>query len=343
MTNIEKSKKSISDKCPIYFNEMKSGFVRLYKTNPEISYIEHYDKMYALNYEEYVKIAYKLLSDSWLEYRYLINKVKLLYPNTRFTEHELKNYFMQSRPITKCDEKSVENIADLLIRDKEKIKIEFFEQGNYNDIRVCCIPQHIPEHIYILTDRLHKVYDLKYLLHELGHAISLSKTFSSLVLLRAYSYNEVMQEAYAYLYESLVIYNSDFQETNDIELSQLDIENCRLEDLYHIRALAAKIIYQKEYFTNDNEIYLRKFYQDIFQKSLLMNIDDSTYLNHSVSSFINIQKFVGKIIASKIKINLENNFGLEWYRNKNAYETLDNIFSKGGLVTPNNYEKFLDS
>jgi len=311
------------------------------KLKSGISFIEHYEKMYGFDFDEYIKTAYKILSDTQIEYRYLTNKVKLFYAKTSLTEGDLNNYFLKMRPITACDEKSVENITDLLLIDNEKIQIEYSEQGNYGDINVCCIPLRIPDHICILTDKIQKVYDLKYLMHELGRAIPLSSTFSNIKLLREYLFNEIMQEAYAYLYEDLVVYNSDFRKAFQLMLSQSDIDNCRFEELYKIRLLAAKVIYQKEFYSKDNKDYLRTFYQEIMQNSLLINCNSSTYSIDSVSDFSTIQKFIGKVIASKIQIHIENQFGLGWYKNKNASITLNHLFSHGGLVNPNNFERFL--
>jgi hypothetical protein len=152
-----------------------------------------------------------------------------------------------------------------------------------------------------------------------------------------------MQEAYADLYENLVLYNSDFQEHYRIMITQTEMENCRLEELYQIRLLAAKMIYLNEYYLNDNEKYLRTLYQEIMQNSLLININSSIYANDTVTGFTNIKSFIGKIIAAKIQSYLEESFDQEWYRRNTASEALKKLFSYGGLVTPDNYEKILTS
>jgi hypothetical protein len=242
-----------------------------------------------------------------------------------------------------CSEKSINNIFDILIKDNDRIHIEYFKDNNKEEVRSSCVPLHIPDRISILTDRLHKVYDLKHLLHEIGHAISLSYTFPNIELLRAYLYNEVMQEAYADLYENLVLFNQDFRQTNNIKLSQNDIEFLRFEELYNLRFLASKLIYLKEFHLSDNEFYLRMLYKDMMQENLLIHIDNSTYTKEAVTEFTDIQSFIGKTIATRIQENIENNFGSGWYRDRKADEVLGKLFSYGGLVNPDNYDKFLIS
>jgi hypothetical protein len=320
--------------------ETKSRENRLYKSNPEISYIEHYENIYGFRFDEYLKKAYKVLSDTQLEYKYLINKVKLFYEKPILTEVELKNYFVITRPSTYCADKSINEITDLLLKDNDKVKLEFFERDNYGDIRVFCIPVHIPDLICILTDKIHKAYDLKYLLHEIGYAVSLSNTFCNTELLQSYLYNEIMQEAYAVLYENLLIYNYNFRDTFQIKLSRFDIENSRFEGLYRNRLLAAQVIYNKEYYSNKDEAYLRDFYQDTMEKGLCISLDNDTDSNYNSTDFDVIQKFIGTMIGGKIQSSLETKFGLEWYKNKSALNELHHLFSYGGLVKPNNYEKF---
>jgi hypothetical protein len=299
--------------------------------------------MYSFHFDEYLKIALKTLKDTQIEYRYLINKIKLFKLNRNLTESELHSYFKKSRPLAVCSEKSLNNIFDILIKDNDRIHVEYFEDNKKEEVRSSCVPLRIPDRITVLTDRLHKVYDLKHLLHEMGHAISLSYTFPNIELLRAYLYNEVMQEAYADLYENLVLFNQDFRQTNNIKLSQNDIEFLRFEELYNLRFLASKLIYLKEFHLSDNEFYLRMLYKDMMQENLLIHIDNSTYTKEAVTEFTDIQSFIGKTIATRIQENIENNFGSGWYRDKKADEVLGKLFSYGGLVNPDNYDKFLIS
>jgi hypothetical protein len=332
-----------ADKYSSKFNDVNKGMNKVSNAGLGVSYMEHNEKLFGFDFNEYLQLAYKILSDTQTEYRYLTNMVKLHYSKTNLTEADLKDYFIQNRPQTVCSQEVMKEIMKILLADNHKVHIEYLEKYNYEKVIACCIPQHIPNDICLYTDVIHKVYELKYFMHELGHAISLSNTFPKLEFLHAYLYNEIMQEAYASFYENLVLYNREFQENFGIQLPQAEIESCRFEDLYQIRLLAVKLIYQKDYYSSDKEDYLRNLYQDIMKKYMLINYNSSCYANESVIGVTNIKNFIGKIIAYKLQLGIENRFGQRWFQEVKASEVLNNIYSHGGLVNPNNYSKFLVS
>lgn len=336
----EKLMNPISEENPNIMNAMRT-VERLYQGNPKITLAEHHEKMYAFQYEEYVQKAYQVLSDTYIEYRYLLNKVKLHYKKLNITEDELIDYFTMHRPKVECDESVLGRIYQLLVGKNSRIKLGYLTQDKQEDILVYCKPEHIPEEILLLTSRIDQIYDLRYFMHELGHAISLANTFSGLETLKSYLYNEMMQEAYADLFENLVIYNRDFQNAIGTRLSITEVYHCFFEDLYRYRLMAAKVIYQYEYYSTNHQNDLQDFYHELMRKSLLVESTNKAYTIDPNTGFSTMQQFIGRLISDEIKTVLEHNYGTSWFRYKSFSKTLSNLFRNGGLVTPNNYRKYL--
>lgn len=151
----------------------------------------------------------------------------------------------------------------------------------------------------------------------------------------------MMQEAYAKLYENLLMYNRDFQNAIGARLSMTEMYHCFFEDLYWYRLLAAKVIYQYECYSGNQQKDIQDFYHKLMRESLLVECTNKTDTMDPNADFLTIQQFIGRLVSDEIKTVLEHNYGTCWFQYKYYIKTLSNLFRNGGLVTPNNYRKYL--
>ena len=334
LKEIENQKNLVLKKYDLDYQNLKANCDEIYQKIFGKSYIEHYEEMNAFCYPDYLSDAQEMLESTHDEYCWYMRKLDLL----NKPKYVLQSILGQISSQCIIPEESFERVSKDFIQSQNNIKINYFDDtfGFYNWGAIS-IPIRIPEDIRVIiysTKNLTK--QLQYLLHEMGHAISFSNIDESLPFINRYSYNEIMQEAFARIFEELV-YNPFFCQKYKLILDDDISKLSKFESIYKKRLYAAKYQYHAEFFVKSDIEYLQNKYKRIMENSLFLSFEKETYSIDADIGRPSAQFFISRIISKDIGDMLISKYDINWFEKSEAMNYLRHLWRQGNLLTPKNY------
>lgn len=344
---IENGKNLVLKKYENQYYDLKCLYDYNSNAISNMAFIDLYQKIQDFKYEDYIQEAYEILRGSDDEYSNLFDYFATKYLDNKF--NEIEKVDMNWMLLKMSDSLVLEN-KDMInkinkvvgLNDfSKRIVIKTNEQTVSDEIRGCCIPLKIPEDIQVILYYQNSVKFIFSYLHEIGHAMSFASIDRNSKIEDKYIYNEIMQESYAYLYENLVNCNPNFRSKIGLNFNEEEQLKLRFEELYVLRLLSCKYIFQKEFYGVTEKEEIAERYCIIMREGLKIQVPKITYLIDANIGFPAAQFFIGKIISKKINTIFENAFGMEWFENEKAIQILKKTWKTGSKVTPQNYTDFI--
>ncbi len=224
-----------------------------------------------------------------------------------------------------------------------KIKITIQNVGFQ---RSFTLPINIPTDIALIISLRNKFDDYKTLFHEVGHSLHLVSTSKQLPSFYRCWGDSGINEAYAFLFENLLVNPKFLERYIDGSRNLIDFLNmANFNRFFFIRLYAAKALWELKYSDNDNFTIEQKkeAWGEIFYSATGFKYEGaSAYIEREF--FLNTFNYLkGWVLELQLKEYLENNFGEYWFRNKDSGCFLQSLWSTGKFRTGEDLSSVLGS
>lgn len=198
-------------------------------------------------------------------------------------------------------------------------------------IRSFCAPIHVPQNVILVVAPNGGWPDCTALMHELGHALHMAYTRESLAFEYRALGDSAVTETYALLFELLALERQWVERTVGLAGKELEdyLRLVAFLELYRVRLLAARLIYQLELYRAELPGEMDGRYDEILSGATGVRFDRRTYLMDLTRGFWVARQLRAWMLRAILHDSLRDRYDADWYRNPAAGPFLGELFSAG--------------
>ena len=309
-----------------------------------------HDKARDLGFDSYVLLCDQLRA---LELDVLTEQMQLLLRETRDTFFSYLEQFLQEMSVPMEEASTCDILAlfrgrsfDALFPEESMIRalastlagmgIDLARQTNLDvdtesrplkTPRAFCAPIQIPQEVLLVTKPTGGPDDYASLLHEAGHAEHFVHVDAGL----AFSFKRLgdnsVTEAYAFLFQYLLLSKYWLRQVLGIEDSDSYIKLAHFHKLWLLRRYGSKLLYERELHTEMDGADGR--YSSILGEALGVRVGAENFLADTDDAFYCAQYLRAWILEVQLRRFLEDQFGTDWFATRDAGEFLISLWRRG--------------
>ncbi len=275
-------------------------------------------------FDKLIDMANAFLSNTEYEYKALQKRSQFGQSRAGLMKLSRMNYLkdISIEHIRKCVAKTISNY-----KATSSIEIEDLAKWIMPSLNGVCIPLIAQNKIKILLGNHDGFNHMETFLHEMGHAIAYSNLSSEATEIGYHIDNISLQEAYAYLFQSIA-YNTEFL-ISEFNINDDELNGIRFKELYTKRILSTKFLYQHQYNQMGTVDEKKKCYVELFENGLNCSISAMSYqMDANIGNKI-IHRFIGLALSELIKSKLLVECDNKWWLSIKNQILLKNMFALG--------------
>jgi hypothetical protein len=205
------------------------------------------------------------------------------------------------------------------------------ERRSGKAIRSFCAPIQVPRNVILVVAPTGGWPDCAALMHELGHALHMAYTRESIAFEYRALGDSAVTETYALLFELLVLERQWVERTVGLAGRELEeyLRLVALLELYRLRLLAARLIYQLELYRAELPGQMGGRFDEILSGATGVRFDRRTYLMDLARGFWVARQLRAWMLRAILQESLRDRYDVDWYRNPAAGPFLGELFSAG--------------
>ena len=339
-------RKQIYEKGIKCFYPINKYYIKLWKTMHDISkelgyrnYLEYCSFVNLKDYEKLKKSALEFLAKTKSLYVDLMSenfkKMNLDFYNSErhdlaflFRATKFDHIFSKERMLELFNKfldnfgLSLNNFPNIIL------DIEFREK---KVTRAFVSPVKIPDKIYLVITPKGGQDDYLALFHEAGHAFHFANISKDLSVEYKYLGPSSVTEAFAFLFEYLLIEKEFLKKYLDLNFEYLKFQY--LYKLYFLRRYCSKLIYEIELNTKGIDMKSGFLYKNIMEQNMITKHRRVNYLNDIDPGMYTAEYLEAWFFESQLKRYLKDKYGEDWFVKKEARDFLIKIWNQGFKYT----------
>ncbi|WP_350343570.1 hypothetical protein PRVXT_002881 [Proteinivorax tanatarense] len=225
------------------------------------------------------------------------------------------------------------------INQQDNLKVDFEKNEQKSPNPFCC-PIRVPEEIYLVLNPKGGIDDFQNSLHEAGQSQFLAHVDKELPMEFRRIGEKSIRESYGLLFQFLTLNEKWIDKFLNFE----DEKNSYLKfawsyKLYVLRRYCGKLIYEAQLFSQEcNDKKLEELYQNIMSDAVKVEVSKNNYLLDLDLGFNTPEYLKAWVLENCLKRYLCDNFGDDWFNNKESGKFLQNLWHNG---TKYNHKKLI--
>lgn len=197
--------------------------------------------------------------------------------------------------------------------------------------RAFCSPVKIPSEVYLVIYPRGGQDDYTTFLHELGHALHFANVNTSLPFEYKWYGDNSVTEGYAMTFDHLTMKESWMDKTLGVnsENNKDYFIHRAMNELIMLRRYAAKVNYEIKLNETKSLNGKKEMYAEIFEKATKVKFSPTHYLLDVDQYFYCVRYLRAWMLQANIHDYMNRNYGNLWFLDKDAGETLMNLWSMG--------------
>jgi hypothetical protein len=196
--------------------------------------------------------------------------------------------------------------------------------------RAFCAPVRVPDEIYLVVMPKGGQDDFQALLHEGGHTEHFAHTDPSLPFEFRHMGDNAVTEGFAFVFDHLNL-NPRWLETY---LGYTDSHDyllfANLVELYFLRRYAGKLAYETEFHVQSGSLdHMAERYRELLSKAVQIDVPADNYLVDIDEGFYASNYLRAWMLEGALRMLLQDNYGMEWFRDPEAGVWLKGLWSSG--------------
>jgi hypothetical protein len=224
----------------------------------------------------------------------------------------------------------VATLAELGIdlRSQENVHLDL-EARPSKTPRAFCAPVEVPGRVNLVIQPIGGKDDWEALFHEAGHTEHYAHTSESLPTEAKRLGDNAVTEGWAMLMQHLVTEPAWLNRRLDVaRLDELQRDGA-VSLLYIVRRYAAKLLYEIDFFQNDDVASMRPRYSEILSDALKLPVNPESYLDDIDGSFYVTGYLRSWAFEAQLREFLRGEFGNDWFAKRDAGDLLRELWSLG--------------
>ena len=196
--------------------------------------------------------------------------------------------------------------------------------------RAFCAPVRIPEEIYLVVMPKGGQDDYQALLHEGGHTEHFAHTNPELPFEFRFLGDNAVTEGFAFIFDHLTL-NPHWLDTYlDFSDSRDYLTFAYLVELYFLRRYAGKLAYETEFHKQTGPLDdMAGRYHALLTQAVQIDVPGANYLVDIDDGFYASSYVRAWMLEGALRMLLQDNFGMEWFREPAAGEWLRGLWAHG--------------
>ena len=196
--------------------------------------------------------------------------------------------------------------------------------------RAFCAPVRIPDEIYLVVMPKGGQDDFQALLHEGGHTEHFAHTDPGLPFEFRHMGDNAVTEGFAFVFDHLTL-NPRWLETYlDYAESSDYLLFANLVELYFLRRYAGKMAYESEFHVHTGPLDdMAGTYHELLSKAVQIDVPADSYLVDIDEGFYASNYLRAWMLEGALRMLLQDNYGMEWFRDPQAGAWLKGLWSSG--------------
>lgn len=279
----------------------------------------------------------KETEDAYVEYLKKLAKDKLGLSINDLRRHDLMHITRTSEFDTLFPKDNMFGIVEGFIKRMgidisagENIKFDLEARDNKSP-RAFCSPVRIPGEVYLVIYPRGGEEDYTAFMHELGHALHFANINSNLDFeYKCYGDNSVT-EGYAMTFDHLTMKESWINRNLNVNSKNIKeyFMHRAMNELIMLRRYAAKVHYEIKLNETKGLQGKKELYAETFENATKVKYSPDYYLLDVDQYFYCVRYLRAWMFQANMHEYLNNNYGSEWFENKNAGEFFMNMWSMG--------------
>lgn len=221
-------------------------------------------------------------------------------------------------------------LADLGIdmRAQENVHLDL-EARPSKSPRAFCAPIDVPEKVMLVIQPIGGKDDWEALFHEAGHTEHYAHTSESLGFEARRLGDMAVTEGWAMLMQHLVTEPAWLNRRLDVPRPADLARDGAVSLLYFVRRYCAKLLYEIEFFQQDDPRSMRTRYSELLSDALKLPVAQESYLDDIDGSFYVIGYLRSWAFEAQLREFLRSELGNEWFARRDAGDLLRELWSLG--------------
>lgn len=221
-------------------------------------------------------------------------------------------------------------LADLGIdmRAQENVHLDL-EARPSKSPRAFCAPIDVPEKVMLVIQPIGGKDDWEALFHEAGHTEHYAHTSESLGFEARRLGDMAVTEGWAMLMQHLVTEPAWLNRRLDVPRPADLARDGAVSLLYFVRRYCAKLLYEIEFFQQDDPRSMRTRYAELLSDALKLPVAQESYLDDIDGSFYVIGYLRSWAFEAQLREFLRSELGNEWFARRDAGDLLRELWSLG--------------
>ena len=200
--------------------------------------------------------------------------------------------------------------------------------------RAFCAPVRIPDEIYLVVMPKGGQDDFQALLHEGGHTEHFAHTDPDLPFEFRHMGDNAVTEGFAFVFDHLTL-NPNWLETYLGYAESHDyLVFANLVELYFLRRYAGKLAYETEFHVRTGSLEnMAERYRELLSKAVQIDVPADNYLVDIDDGFYASNYLRAWMLEGALRMLLQDNYGMEWFRDPDAGEWLKKLWSTGQMYS----------
>jgi len=225
-------------------------------------------------------------------------------------------------------ERTLEGL-DISLADQPNVHIDA-EVRELKSPRAFCAPVRVPAEIYLVVMPKGGQDDFQALLHEGGHTEHFAHTSPELPFEFRHLGDNAVTEGFAFVFDHLTL-NGDWLEAY---LGYADADDylrfANLVELYFLRRYAGKLAYETEFHEEHGALdAMADRYHDLLSDAVQIEVPAASYLSDIDDGFYVSSYWRAWMLEGALRMILQDDYGMDWFRNPKAGEWLKMLWSTG--------------
>ena len=265
-----------------------------------------------------------------------VSRAKLGLPRTELEQADLPflvrapeyDHIFASDKLLPTFERTLQGLG-VSLADQPNVHVDA-EVRELKSPRAFCAPVRIPEEIYLVLMPKGGQDDFQALLHEGGHTEHFAHTSPDLPFEFRFLGDNAVTEGFAFVFDHLTL-NQHWLETYlDYADSHEYLTFAYLVELYFLRRYAGKLAYETEFHVQNGSLdAMAARYGALLSDAVQFDVPQANYLVDIDEGFYASNYLRAWMLEGALRMLLQDNYGMEWFRDPAAGEWLKGLWSSG--------------
>ena len=200
--------------------------------------------------------------------------------------------------------------------------------------RAFCAPVRVPDEIYLVVLPHGGQDDYGMLFHEAGHTQHFAHVRPELAFEYRHLGDNAVTEGFAFVLEHLLVNRRWLAEVLGYEDSGAYLRFAAVNDLYFMRRYAAKLSYEVRLHSQTGPLdAMPAEYSRRLTAATMVEVPEENYLADVDDGFYCASYLRAWMLEGALRVMLQEDFGMEWYRSSAAGEWLKALWGEGQHLT----------